>query len=190
MNNSKTKKMTAFHICMCAIFTALTAIGAFIKIPIPYTVFTLQYPITMLAGQILGGKYGAISVGAYVFLGLIGVPIFAEGGGIYYVLKPTFGYLVGFILGTFVTGKIANAKSEPSIKRLLAADFLGMIIVYALGLTYFYFAMNFWVEGDGIALGSLLYSLIFDAPGDIVFCIAGAFIGKRLIPAIAKATRN
>ena len=174
-------------LCMCAVFTALTAVGAFIKVPIPYMEFTLQFLFTTLAGLLLGGRYGAASVGAYVVLGLIGLPIFAEGGGFFYVLKPTFGYLIGFIIGTYVTGKIANAVPAPSMKRLLAANFAGLGIVYALGIVYFYFAKNLWIEGGAISFAMVLwYCFVLAVPGDILLCILAAVLGKRLIPIVNK----
>lgn len=65
----------------CSLFTALIAVGAFIKIPIPVVPFTLQFLFTTLAGLLLGSKMGAVSVIAYMVLGLVGLPIFSEGGG-------------------------------------------------------------------------------------------------------------
>ena len=187
---TKTKFNTAM-LCMCAVFTALTAVGAFIKIPIPYMEFTLQVLFTTLAGLLLGGKYGAAAIGTYVVLGLIGLPIFAEGGGIFYVLKPTFGYLIGFIIGTYVTGKIANAVPAPSLKRLLAANFAGLGIVYAFGIIYFYFAKNIWIAGGSISFAmTLWYCFVLAVPGDILLCILAAFLGKRLIPVVKKYRNN
>ena len=81
------RKITTKDMIMCALFTALIAVGAFIKVPVPVVPFTLQFLFTMLAGLIMGGRLGAISVGLYAVLGLVGLPIFAEGGGIWYVLK-------------------------------------------------------------------------------------------------------
>lgn len=186
MTGTKTKN-GALMLCICAIFTALTAVGAFIKIPIPYMEFTLQFLFTTLSGLLLGGKWSAAAVGAYVFLGLVGVPIFAEGGGFFYVLKPTFGYLIGFIIGTFVTGKIANAVPNPSLKRLLAAIFAGLAIVYILGILYFYFAKNLWIEGGTISFSmTLWYCFVLAVPGDILLCVLAAFLGKRLIPIVQK----
>ena len=62
---SKTKQLV-----FCSLFTALIAVGAFIKIPVPVVPFTLQYLFTMLAGLILGPRLGTISVTAYMLLGL------------------------------------------------------------------------------------------------------------------------
>ena len=64
----------------CGLFTALIAVGAFIKIPVPVVPFTLQYLFTMMAGLLLGSKLGALSVTFYMLLGLAGLPIFSEGG--------------------------------------------------------------------------------------------------------------
>lgn len=173
---------------LCAIFVALIAAGAFIKIPVPVVPFTLQYLFTMLAGLLLGAKRGFISVCIYILLGLVGLPIFAQGGGIGYVFQPSFGYIIGFAVGAFVTGKIANKSSKPSYKRLLAANFIGLGFVYLLGMVYYYLISNFYL-GTPIGLWPLfLYCFILAVPGDILLCIVGAILGNRLIPLI-KAKR-
>ena len=79
--NTKTKKLSTVSMVLSGMFAALVAIGAFIQIPVPYMdYFTLQFFFVLLAGLILGADKGAISVGCYVLLGLVGVPIFAAGG--------------------------------------------------------------------------------------------------------------
>lgn len=176
---NKTKNMM-----LCALFVALIAVGAFIRIPIPVVPFTLQYLFTMLAGLFLGGKRGFIAVCIYIALGLIGLPIFASGGGIAYVFQPSFGYIIGFAVGAFVTGTIANKASKPGYKRLLAANFIGLGIVYLLGMIYYYLISTFYL-GTPIGIWPLfLYCFILTIPGDILLCIAGAILGKRLIPLI------
>lgn len=67
------RKITTKDMIMCALFTALIAVGAFIKVPVPVVPFTLQFLFTMLAGLIMGGRLGAISVGLYAVLGLVGL---------------------------------------------------------------------------------------------------------------------
>lgn len=183
MRSEKTKNMI-----LCAMFVALIAAGAFIKIPVPVVPFTLQYLFTMLAGLLLGAKRGFISVCIYILLGLVGLPIFSQGGGIGYVFQPSFGYIIGFAVGAFVTGKIANKSSKPSYKRLLAANFIGLGFVYLLGMVYYYLISNFYL-GTPIGLWPLfLYCFILAVPGDILLCIVGAILGNRLIPLI-KAKR-
>ena len=79
-SETREKPMTKTRsLVYCALFTALIAVGAFIKIPIPVVPFTLQYLFTMLAGILLGSRLGSLSVLAYMILGLIGLPIFFRG---------------------------------------------------------------------------------------------------------------
>ncbi len=173
--------------CMCALFTALITVGAFIKIPVPVVPFTLQYEFTMLAGLLLGKKYGTASVLLYVFMGLAGVPVFTQGGGLWYVTVPSFGYLIGFIPGTWLTGHIAHRTENPTTGRLLAASYAGLAVVYFFGMTYCYFIKNFLVEGDGITLWPLfLNCFLLAVPGDIVLCIIASLAAKKIIPATAK----
>ena len=124
---------------LTSMFVAMIAAGAFIKIPVPIVPFTLQFLFTMLAGILLGGKDGFRAVVIYIFLGLIGLPIFAEGGGFAYIFKPSFGYIIGFAVASYVTGTITNKNSEPTIKRLLCANFRHTYRTLAIIFILFYF---------------------------------------------------
>lgn len=171
---------------MCSLFTALTAVGAFIKIPIPVVPFTLQFLFTMLAGLFLGGKLGAISVGAYALLGLAGLPVFAEGGGFWYIIKPSFGYIIGFVLGSYVTGKLMEKREGMTYGRILAANFIGLGIVYGVGMVYYYVICNFVIHTP-IGIGPLfLYCFLLAVPGDIGLCFGAAALAKRVRPMIEK----
>lgn len=169
-------------IIYCSLFTALIAVGAFIKIPAPVVPFTLQFLFTTLAGLLLGSRKGAISVIAYMLLGLVGLPIFSEGGGLGYIFRPSFGYIIGFCLGTFVTGLIAERVKEKTFFRYLIANFTGLLIVYAVGMVYYYIICNY-VINTPIALWPLfLYCFIMTVPGDICLCILSALLVKRVKP--------
>lgn len=177
------KKINTKDMIMCALFTALIAVGAFIKVPVPVVPFTLQFLFTMLAGLIMGGRLGAVSVGLYAVLGLVGLPIFAEGGGIWYVMKPSFGYIIGFALGSLVTGLMVEKLEKLTTGRLLTASFTGLAIVYACGMIYYYIICNF-VIGTPIAFWPLfLYCFLLAVPGDVCLCFIGALLAKRLRPA-------
>ena len=174
------------EIVLCSLFSALIAIGAFIKIPVPVVPFTLQFLFTNMAGILLGSKSGFISVMSYIALGLCGLPVFAQGGGISYILQPSFGYLLGFAAGSFVTGKIAEKFQNPSVKILMLASFSGLLIVYALGMIYYALISNFYL-GTPIGLWPLfLYCFILVVPGDIALCFLSASLGKILITVLRK----
>lgn len=169
----------------CGLFTALIAVGAFIKIPIPVVPFTLQYLFTMLAGLLLGSRLGTLSVLSYMLLGLAGLPIFSGGGGIWYVFKPSFGYIIGFAVGTFVTGWIAEQMEKKTITRYLIANLAGLFCVYAIGMIYYYIICNFVIDTP-IAVGPLfLYCFVLAVPGDIALSILGAVVAKRVRPVLA-----
>ncbi|NLI54745.1 MAG: biotin transporter BioY [Clostridiales bacterium] len=171
---------------LVALFAALIAVGAFIRIPVPLVPFTLQTFFVSLAGMMLGKKLGAASALVYLFVGLIGIPVFTQGGGIGYVLKPTFGYLVGFVCGAFVTGAIARKAERPSFLRLLLAALAGLLVVYVLGTTYFYFLSNYYL-GKQISLWTaVLYCFLVFIPGDAVMSLVAALVARRMIPVLQK----
>lgn len=169
-------------ITYCGLFVALIAIGAFIKIPVPVVPFTLQYLFTMLAGLLLGRRWGTMAVLTYVLLGLVGLPIFAEGGGFWYVFKPSFGYLIGFAVGTWLTAYLAEKNTSQKISLYLAANFAGLLVVYAMGMVYYYIICNYVIDTP-IALWPLfLYCFILAVPGDICLCIVASLMVKRIKP--------
>lgn len=180
------KGISAQQLVLCGLFAALIAAGAFIRIPVPVVPFTLQFLFTTLAGMFLGPGLGAVSVLVYLALGLMGLPIFAQGGGPSYVLMPSFGYLLGFAAGTFITGKIAEKKAKPSFRRLVLAGAAGLLAVYAIGMAYYYSICNFVLETP-IAFGPLiLYCFLMAVPGDAAICVICAISGKRIIPQIRR----
>lgn len=175
------KNRTA-SLIICALFSALIAVGAFIKVPIPAVPFTLQFLFTTLAGMLLGARLGSLAVAVYIAIGLLGIPVFAQGGGIGYILQPSFGYIIGYYLGAYITGAIAHASRQPTYKRLLAAGFAGLAIVYLAGMLYYYVVANYYIQKP-IGIWPLIwYCFILPLPGDIAICFASAFLGKRLIP--------
>lgn len=175
-------KISTQDMVLCGVFTTLIAVGAFIKVPIPVVPFTLQFLFTMLAGLLLGGRKGALSVGVYILLGLVGLPVFAEGGGFWYILKPSFGYLLGFMLAAYVTGRMVERNGRLSTGWVMAVNFLGLFIVYAAGMIYYYVICNYVIDTP-IAIGPLfLYCFVLAVPGDICLCILAAILTVRVRP--------
>jgi biotin transport system substrate-specific component len=105
-------------LALVTLFAALTALGARVTIPLPFTPVpvTLQVLFPLLAGLLLGSKRGALSQVEYIAAGLAGLPVFAKGGsGLAYLLGPTGGYLLGFIAAAFLVGELA-VKMRASTK--------------------------------------------------------------------------
>ena len=166
-------------IAMCSLFTVLIAVGAFLKLPLAVP-FTMQLFFVVLSGLLLGSKRGAIACAVYMALGLAGVPVFAQGGGFSYVLQPSFGYIIGFVFASFVTGFIAERKKNPTLPTMLVAALVGLVIVYGVGMVY-YFVVSNYVLGVPISVGRLLViCFLVTAPADIVLSVGAAFLSKRL----------
>lgn len=179
------KKITTREMTLCALFTVLTAVGAFLKVPVPVVPFTLQILFTMMAGLLLGSRLGALSVALYAILGLIGLPVFAEGGGFWYVLKPSFGYIIGFVAGSYVTGRMTEKLQRLTFGRILFANLAGLGVVYAMGMVYYYVISNFVIDAP-IGLWPLfLYCFVLVVPGDLCLCVLAAVLARRLKPVVA-----
>lgn len=180
MGNKKSLNIT--QITLCALFTALIAVGAFIKIPLPAVPFTLQFLFSNLAGLLLGKRLGSISVAVYIAVGLAGLPIFAAGGGPAYIFQPTFGYVLGYLPGTYAAGYIME-KSHPKTYRIrLIASFANFAIVYALGMGYYYFIANYYLNSSIGVWAIILHCFILPLPGRIILCITSASLSQRLNP--------
>ena len=157
-----------------ALFAALTAVGAFIRIPLGVSSITLQFLFTAMAGIMLGAKYGALSQVVYVVLGLIGIPIFTLGGGFGYVLQPTFGFLLGLIPAAWLIGKLTE-KSK-AVWQLALSCVAGLATLYLVGLPYMALILNVYM-GKGMNTSAILWAgMIPFLPGDILKIAVSALL--------------
>ena len=127
---------------VAAFFAGLTAIGAFLRIPAPVVPFNLQVLAVLLSGLVLGSRGGALAQTVYLLLGLSGLPVFSGGGGIAYILSPTFGYLLSYIPCAWTAGRIAR-RGAPSLLRYGAASAAGLMVVYAVGTAVLFLNLNY-----------------------------------------------
>jgi len=149
------------YLTLSAVFTALICVGAWIKIPFIIPV-TLQFFFVNTAILSQKPKYAVLSIAVYIFMGLIGIPVFSSGGGITYVFTPSFGYLIGFLAAAFLSVFIKNKK------HIYIQSFLNIFIIYLFGLFYFYLISHLYINTD-ISISKLLVTgfLIF-IPSDLV----------------------
>jgi biotin transport system substrate-specific component len=158
-----------------SMFGAMTAIGAWIIIPLPLIPITLQTLFLSLAAALLGGYLGALSQIIYISLGIIGLPVFAGGkAGFGVLMGPTGGYLAGFILGAYLMGKLIEMKERPGFVWIAASMFIGLIVIYALGVAQLMMVAKLSVE-KAVAVG---FIPIF--PGELIKMPLAAFITLKL----------
>lgn len=185
-------KIKTRNLVMCALFAALIAIGAFIQIPVPMMdYFTLQLLFVLLAGMLLGPVFGTVSAAVYVAVGLAGFPIFAAGGGISYIFRPSFGYLLGFIAAAFLSGFVCRKLNASKLRHYLAAAFSGMIITYIIGFAYKFFILNFYMNEPTSLWMVVSASLIgIDIPGDVFLSAVSALAAVKINKALERSGKN
>ncbi|MBQ7722943.1 MAG: biotin transporter BioY [Selenomonadaceae bacterium] len=174
------KKFTVRELTFAAMFVALIVIGTFVRIPVGEDYYTLQFLFTLLAGLVLGSKLGTSATAAYVLLGLLGVPVFASGGGIAYLFQPTFGYLIGFILQAWFCGRFSRIISDVTFKNLLLINLGGMLIVYLIGMAWFYIVSNFVIDTPIAFWTMIFYSFVLQVVPDGLLCVIAAALALRL----------
>ena len=113
----------------------MTAAGALIKIPLWPVAITLQTFFVILSGIILGPRYGALSQLVYIIIGLLGLPVFSGGGGLAYLMQPSFGYLIGFVISTSGGGGHCEKQGPHHISVFMAA-LAGTLVIYCIGIPY------------------------------------------------------
>jgi biotin transport system substrate-specific component len=119
-----------------ALMAALTAAGAYIAIPIGPVPIVLQNLFVMLAGLLLGGRWGLTSVGVYLLAGAMGLPVFAGGtGGVGKFVGPTGGYLLGFAAAAYLVGVISE-RGHGRVAIDILAMLAGTVVLYAFGVSW------------------------------------------------------
>jgi biotin transport system substrate-specific component len=158
-----------------SLFGALTAVGAYIIIPLPPVPITLQTLFLGLAGTLLGGRLGALSQVVYLLLGVIGLPVFAGGkAGLGVLFGPTGGYLIGFVAAAFVIGKLAALKARPGFAWLCLSLVAGTAVLYALGV------LQLSLVARLAPVKALAVGVIPFLPGDVIKIALTAWIALKL----------
>ena len=177
---------------LVSLFTAMTSVGAFIAIPIPFSPVpvVLQNFFIIFMGLVLPPGMSAASVGLYLFLGAVGFPIFAGGtGGFAHFTSPSAGYLISYlpaaIIGSMIVKKKyremdkgSSEKGLLKINKTLLTDlfsiFIMLIIIYTGGILWLKYRLNItWIK-------SILVGVIPFMPGAIVKCAAAVILAPKI----------
>jgi biotin transport system substrate-specific component len=177
--------MSMYRLALIPVFAALTAAGAFIRLPMFPVPFTMQNLFAVMAGMVLGPRAGAMSQAVYIVMGLMGLPVFSGGGGPGYVLSPTFGYLLGFVAAPVVSGLLV--KNRPLTAAAAgAASLAGMLVIYLAGVPYLALYLSL-VQHKPYAFGiALKTGFAVFLPGDALKCALLAMVMPRVRPALKK----
>ncbi len=126
-----------YDLLLILIFSLAIVLSAQVSIPLPFSPvpITGQSLVVLLSAVILGSKRGLLSVIAYIFLGVIGMPAFAGGAsGFARILGPTGGYIVGFAVSAYIVGWLAEKGWDKSLAGAFFAMLIGNAVIYAVGL--------------------------------------------------------
>jgi len=140
----------------------LTALAAQVQIPALPVPFTLQTLAVLVIGATYGSSRGAITMGAYAVVGVLGFPVFAGGAsGIDVIFGATGGFLLGFIFAAALIGRLAELNWSSDALRMFVSYVLGSIVIYAIGVPVL--AMSAFASDLVAATTYMLPYLIWDA---------------------------
>ena len=177
LTDSHQLRMTVY----AALFAAMIAAGAFISVPIGPVPIVLQNMFILLAGLMLGWRWGLAAVAVYLLAGALGLPVFAGGtGGIGRFAGPTGGYLIGFLPAVFVVGFLSKrGKGWQRILMEIISMILGSLIVYMFGVPWLKIVTGMTMQ-KALTLGLLPFLI-----GDAIKIAAAFFIAQALRPILS-----
>jgi biotin transport system substrate-specific component len=175
----RTKEMT-----LIAMFTVLAIVGGKISFQFMVVPLTFQVIVALLTGIVLGAKMAFISQLLYLFMGLIGLPVFARGGGITYVFQMSFGYLVGFVGAAWLVGLLTDladpGRENLRFRHALPIMLAGLAVIYLAGVAHMLLLKNLYTR-DGMALLAALQAGVLPfLISDLIWCVLAAVAAPRL----------
>ncbi len=172
------EKRTLLSVMLTALFAALAAVGAFIRIPLPPVPVTLQTLFALVAGLVLPLRLSLGSMLAYLFIGLIGLPIFTTGGGIAAIAGPTGGYLAGLVAAVIVEAIVLRLVPRKNMATYLLAALLATMAIYIPGLLWLKSSLS--LSWSATFISGLVPFIL----GDVLKLIASAFVATRVAPRV------
>ena len=126
--------------------SVLLTISAKVKIPFYPVPMTMQTFVVLLLGMALGPKIGLATISLYLLEGIFGFPVFAnspeKGIGLVYFTGPTMGYLLGFLIATFLAGLFTSQKNKNNYLNVFFKLLFSVSFIYFLGLIWLGFLIG------------------------------------------------
>ena len=120
-----------FTIVICSFLLILSAKIKVDLYPVP---MTLQPLAVLMIAMLCGRNISVAAVSLYLFQGIIGIPVFAYGGGLPYLLGPTGGFLFGFFFASLIIGELADRGWGKILFKSVFAMLLGLFVIYICGV--------------------------------------------------------
>lgn len=195
----KSQKQKTLDLAYMGMALALLIVGAKISIPIqPVPIAMLTFSV-MLIAMLLGAKRAALVQTVYLVIGLLGLPVFAAGGGPDYVLKPSFGYIIGFIGAALVTGSLfdfcrnAFKKGNTALGvwwSALLSGLAGLLVIYACGVTYLILISRFYMGSEKTIIHFLRVGAWVFIPSDVLSIFLATVAASTLFKLIPQLRRE
>ena len=160
------------------ICSLLLILSAKIKVDLYPVPMTLQPLAVLMIAMLCGRNISVAAVSLYLFQGMIGIPVFAYGGGLPYLLGPTGGFLFGFLFASIIIGELADRGWGKFLVKSIVAMLIGLIVIYVCGIIQLSF-----LKGFDFAIINGLKPFIL---GDLYKLILAAF----LLPQIWKLVKK
>ena len=137
-NFSKLTNFVTIVIC-----SFLLILSAKIKVDLYPVPMTLQPLAVLMIAMLCGRNISVAAVSLYLFQGMIGIPVFAYGGGLPYLLGPTGGFLFGFLFASIIIGELADRGWGKYLAKSIVAMLIGLIVIYVCGIIQLSFLKGF-----------------------------------------------
>lgn len=126
--------------------TVLLTLSAKISVPVQPIPVTLQTLAVAVLAAAFGWRIGVATVALYLIEGLAGLPVFASGGGIDYIFRPSFGFLVGYLPMAALIGFASDRGASRNVLALFAVLVLGDAVAFLFGFTWLMAVINMLVS--------------------------------------------
>lgn len=167
-----------------ALFLALMILSAYIQITLPTPFMpmhiTMQLFTAILCDFCLPDRYAFLCMFTYILVGLLGFPVFASGGGLQYIMKPTFGFVLGFLACCTICAIAYKRKSPVSLKEYFLVGLTGLISFYVVGNIYYYFSFPILMNTRIPLWLSLTNGFLVSIIPDILICFLACKVAKTL----------
>ena len=165
-NNSQEHFSTLTNFITVVICSLLLVLSAKIKVDLYPVPMTLQPLAVLMIAMLCGRNISVAAISLYLFQGMIGLPVFAYGGGLLYLLGPTGGFLFGFLFASIIIGELADRGWGKYLFKSVIAMLIGLLVIYTCGVLQLSFLKGFdfaIINGLKPFIAGDLYKLILAA---------------------------